>query len=224
MSKVSEATARPSGPPSQHASILLLGFLVVAASMVVMFTVPSRDFLAAAYGSTACMAVVGYLLSGGTPGYSRLFHPRPWTIVLGLATAVLLYAVFYAGNLGINAVHPLGISASNEGSIYSLISSPGNPVYVQVGVLAFDSVGYESFFRGVLQTRLQPRMGLASVFIVALMDASLHVFTLNPLWMVTTFLADSVWGLTYYYSKDLSSNTTSHFVWDVVIFLVLPIK
>ncbi len=138
-------------PPSLRDSTLLIGFVVVAASMVVMFTVPSHDFLAAAYGSTACMAVAGYILSGRASGYSRLFRPRPWTIVLGLSSAVLLYLVFYAGNLGIAAIHPFGISASNEGSIYSLISSPGNPAYLQVGVLAFDSVGYESFFRGVLQ-------------------------------------------------------------------------
>jgi membrane protease YdiL (CAAX protease family) len=202
----------------------LIGFLVVAASMVVMFTVPSGDFIAAAYFSTGCMAVVGFVLSGGAKGYRRLFHPRPLTIAFGLLTAGLLYLVFYAGNAGITAIHPLGISASNEGSIYSLISSPANPAYIQVGILAFDSVGYESFFRGVLQTRLQGRTGLASVFIVALIDASLHIFTLNPLWIVTTFMADSVWGLTYYYSKDLTSNITSHFVWDIVIFLVFPIK
>jgi membrane protease YdiL (CAAX protease family) len=224
---MSSTSGPPDGaprPPPQRASTLLIGFVVVAASMVAMFTVPSHDFLAAAYGSTACMAVAGYLLSGGAQGYSRLFRPRAWTIVLGLSTAALLYLVFYAGNLGITAFHPFGISASNEGSIYSLISSPGNPAYIQVGVLAFDSVGYESFFRGVLQARLQPRTGLASVFIVALVDASLHVFTLNPLWMATTFIADSAWGLTYFYSKDLSSNITSHFVWDVFIFIVLPIK
>jgi len=211
------------GRPARGAPTLLLGFLAVAASMALMFTVPARDFLAAAYVSTACMAAVAYLLCGRS-GYPRLFRPRAWTLAFGLFTAALLYAVFYAGNLGVTSIHPFGISASNEGSIYSLISSPGNPIYVQVGILAFDSVGYESLFRGVLQARLRPRLGLASVFAVALVDASLHVFTLNPLWMVTTFIADSVWGLTYFYSKDLSSSVTSHFVWDVVIFLVLPIK
>ena len=51
----------------------------------------------------------------------------------------------------------------------------------------------------------------------------LHIITLNPLWVVTTFIADSVWGLTYYYSKDLTSSVTSHFVWDLVIFILLPI-
>jgi membrane protease YdiL (CAAX protease family) len=224
MSQVAGPVEAPPGPSSRRPAYLLAGFLVVAASMVVMFTVPSGDFLAAAYASTACMAVVGYLLAGRSTGYLRLFHPRPLTIAFGLVTAALLYLVFYAGNLGITAIHPLGISAYNEGSIYSLITAPGNPIYVQVGVLAFDSVGYESFFRGVLQNRLQPRTGVASVFLVAILDASLHVFTLNPLWMVTTFIADSVWGLTYYYSKDLSSNITSHFVWDIVIFLVFPIK
>ena len=59
---------------------------------------------------------------------------------------------------------------------------------------------------------------------VALIDALLHVITLNPLWVVTTFIADTVWGLTYYYSKDLTSSGTSHFVWDIIIFIVLPIK
>jgi uncharacterized protein len=201
-------------------SRLALGFLVVAASMALMFTVSSAYFIAAAYLSTGTMAVVAYLLTR----YSGIFRPSPKTIAIGLLTAAALYLIFYLGNIGITAVHPLGISQSSESPIYALIASPTNPIYVQVGILAFDAVGYESFFRGVLQTRLQPKFGLRSVFLVALVDALIHVITLNPLWVVTTFIADSVWGLTYFYSKDLSSSMTSHFVWDIVIFLLLPIK
>jgi membrane protease YdiL (CAAX protease family) len=199
---------------------LALGFLLVLASMVALFVLPSRYFIAATFASMATMMLVTFYITK----YSGLFRPRPVTVALGLLSAAALYLVFYLGNAGIAAVHPLGIGSSAESSIYSLIASPSNPLYLQVGVLAFDAVGYESFFRGVLQTRLEPRFGARSPFIVALLDASIHLITLNPLWVVTTFIADSCWGLTYHYSKDLTSNTLSHFVWDIVIFIVLPIR
>jgi hypothetical protein len=199
---------------------MALGFLVVFASMAALFLLPSRYFVAATFGSMACMILVTFLLTQ----YSGLFRPRIVTIVIGLVSAVAIYGVFYLGNAGVEALHPLGISPSSETTIYSLIASPSNPLYLQVGVLAFDAVGYESFFRGVLQTRLEPRFGVASPFLVALLDAAIHILTFNPLWVVTTFIADSCWGLTYHYSKDLTANTLSHFVWDLVIFIIFPIS
>jgi len=200
--------------------LLIAGFLVVAASMAVLFLVPQAYFIAATYVATTCMIAVTYLLTR----YRGLFRPRAVTVAFGLVTAIGLYLIFYLGNLGVTTLHPFGMSVASENSIYSLIASPSNPLYSQVAVLAFDAAGYESFFRGVLQTRLEPRAGVGSVFLVALIDALLHVITLNPLWVVTTFIADSVWGLTYYYSKDLTSSMASHFVWDLVIFILLPIR
>lgn len=198
---------------------LTLALAVVLASMAALFLLPSSRFVAATFASMTCMILATYLVTS----YSGLFRPRPATVAIGLVSAVALYLVFYLGNLGIQALHPLGLSASSEGSIYSLIASPANPLYLQVSVLAFDAVGYESFFRGVLQGRLEPRFGTASPFLVALLDASIHLLTLNPLWVVTTFIADSCWGVTYYYSKDLSSSMLSHFVWDLAIFVVFPV-
>jgi uncharacterized protein len=200
--------------------LLIAGFLAVAVSMAVLFLVPQAYFIAATYAATTCMIAVTYLLTR----YRGLFRPRMATVALGLVTAIGLYLIFYLGNLGVTTLHPFGITVASENSIYSLIASPSNPLYSQVAVLAFDAAGYESFFRGVLQTRLEPRAGVGSVFLVALIDALLHVITLNPLWVVTTFIADSVWGLTYYYSKDLTSSMASHFVWDLVIFILLPIR
>jgi len=199
---------------------LAVGLAVVVASMVVLFTVPPRYFVAATYGSMACMIGATYLITR----YRGLFRPSGSSLAFGLATAVALYALFYLGNAGVTALHPFGMSPGSEASIYSLIASPSNPLYLQVGVLAFDAVGYESFFRGVLLARLSRRTGVGAVFLVALLDAALHIVTMNPLWVATTFVADSVWGVTYYRTGDLTSSVTSHFVWDVVIFLLLPIR
>ena len=100
---------------------------------------------------------------------------------------------------------------------------PANPITVQLAVLLFDAVGYESFFRGVLQRGLQAKMGVVAAPAIALLDAGLHFATFNPLWVATTFVADLVWGLTYYYGKGLPASLTSHFVWDIAIFVIRPI-
>ena len=146
------------------------------------------------------------------------------TILAGLASAAALYAIFYGGAWLVSTYHPFGMTSASESSIYSLISSPSNPLYLQVGVLLFDSAGYESFFRGVLQARLTPRLGVGAAPAVALFDACLHMATLNPLWVGATFVTDTVWGVTYHYGKGTQASFTSHLVWDVAIFILWPIK
>lgn len=190
------------------------------ASMVVLFVVPRDYFTAATFFATGFMVLAAYSLGA----IKRPPALRYSALGLGLLTAGALYLVFYAGGWAIGSFHPLGISSASEASIYSLIASPGNPLYVQVLLLLFDSAGYESFFRGVLQLRLQSKIGAAAAPAVALLDASIHVITLNPIWVAGTFLTDLTWGLTYYYGKGLQGSFVSHIVWDIAIFIVRPVR
>jgi len=198
---------------------VLPGFAAVAAAMIFLFAVPKGYFVAATFAATTVMMVVAYLV-----GNARLPRPAPRHLLIGLGSAVILYFIFYAGNLAITNKGLLGVSGSSEASIYALIASPSNPLLLQVCVLAFDAAGYESFFRGTLQDRLQPRLGIGAAPAVALVDAGLHAATLNPLWVVTTFVADLAWGLTYRYGRNLSANLTSHFLWDLAVFIIRPIR
>jgi hypothetical protein len=197
---------------------LLAWLAVVVASMVVLFTVQAGYFVAATFGATACMLVAAFALGAARRPTAAL----SLAVGVGVASAVALYLIFYAGGAAVDAFHPFGITSASESSIYSLIASPSNPVALQVLVLLFDSAGYESFFRGVLQERLQPRLGAAAAPSVALMDAGLHLITLNPIWVGGTFVTDLVWGLTYY-RGGLASSFTGHLLWDLAIFVVRPI-
>ena len=192
---------------------------VVVASMVVLFTVPRGYFVGATFASTACMLVAAYALGAVRPSGGPLYL----ALGLGVASAGVLYLIFYAGGAAIDAFHPLGITSASESTVYSLIASPSNPLVLQVLVLIFDSAGYESFFRGVLQERLQSRLGVSAAPCVALIDAGLHVVTLNPIWIGGTFVTDLVWGLTYYWGSGLTASFTSHFLWDLAIFVVRPV-
>jgi membrane protease YdiL (CAAX protease family) len=195
------------------------GLAVVVVSMLALFTVPRGYFVVMTIVSTSCMVGVAIAL-GGLRTPARL---RYASIGVGLASAAFLYLIFILGGTAVDSLHPLGITSASEASIYSLIASPSNSFYVQVGLLLFDSAGYESFFRGVLQDRLQKRMGIAAAPAVALLDAGLHLATLNPIWVGATFVTDLVWGLTYYYGKGMQASFTTHFVWDLAIFVVRPI-
>ena len=144
-------------------------------------------------------------------------------VVAGVGSAAALYLVFVLGAAAIDLFHPFGMTSASESSIYSLIASPNTPVYLQVVILFFDSAGYESFFRGVLQKGLTPRLGLWSAPAVALFDAGLHAVTLNPVWVGATFVTDLAWGVTYCYGKGAKSTFASHFLWDVAIFIIRPV-
>lgn len=204
----------------RKASQTVLGLAIVVVAMVPLFAFPKPDFALSTILSTSAMAAVA-VASGG---YRRLFAPKAWTLGAGLVAAAGLYLLFFAGNQMLVAFRPFGVGTAAESYIYNLIASPGNPVPLQAVVLAFDSLGFESYFRGTLQTRLEPSLGAGSPFAVAAVDALVHVASFNLLWVVATFLVDSVWGFTFYRTRDLTSSMVSHFVWDVAIFMLAPIK
>ena len=197
----------------------VVGLAAVIASMVVLFTVPSEYFAAATIGATSVMVAAAYSL-----GALRVPKGvKPLAIAVGVASAAALYLIFYLGGAAVDALHPFGITSASEASIYSLITSHSNPLYLQVVVLLFDSAGYESFFRGVLQSRLTPRLGPWAAPTVALFDSALHIITLNPIWVGGTFVTDLVWGLTYHYGRGTQASFASHFLWDLAIFIIRPV-
>jgi CAAX protease family protein len=194
-------------------------FAAVCFSMAALFLLPAGYFVPATFAATGVMLASAF--ASGT--FRDRKRPGAFPIALGLCSAVILYGVFYGGNLAIIWGAIPGIGPSSESSIYSLIASPSNPLPLQVSVLFFDAAGYESYFRGTLQKGLSPRLGLGAAPAVAFLDAGLHLLTLNPLWVATTFVADLGWGITYHYGRGMTASFTSHLLWDVAIFLVRPI-
>jgi membrane protease YdiL (CAAX protease family) len=187
--------------------------------MVVLFRAPPQYFVDVTFLSTSCMLASAYA-AGAWTGVNK---PGPLAVGAGSVSAAIIYAVFLAGNAAISSLHPFGFGPSEASSVYSLIAK-SNPLYVQTGVLLFDAGGYEGFFRGVLQARLEGGLGVGAAPLVAALDSAIHILTLNPLWVATTFVADLGWGLTYHYTRRLSASFISHLIWDAAIFIAFPIR
>ncbi len=196
----------------------LAGFAIIVLTMVEMFTIPKSYFILGSVVSTSAMICVAYLLSNQS---GKKFRESFRGVALGIVLAFALYGVFLAGNYAVVNLKLFGVSGANEQTIYGLFS--GTPPALLIVVLALDAIGFESYFRGNLQNILSKKFGPGAIFLVAIIDAAIHLSTFNPLFPATVIVADSVWGLNYYITKDLYSNIACHFLWDVLIFVLLPI-
>ena len=143
-------------------------------------------------------------------------------VKLGLASAVLLYVVFWLGKLVLTALFP-DVADSEIGRVYAPRSETSLWI---IGALLLFVTGpsEEIYWRGYLQRVLMQRIGPASGWLLATLAYSLvHVWTLNIPLMLAAFTAGLVWGWIYLVERRLLPVIISHAVWSVAIFVVLPV-
>ncbi|MCU0937042.1 MAG: CPBP family glutamic-type intramembrane protease [Gammaproteobacteria bacterium] len=143
------------------------------------------------------------------------------SVGVGVLSAALLYAVFYAGN----ALAPLIVpgAGSQVGGIYELGEGASR---VAVFLLLFLVTGpaEEVFWRGFLQGRLMARLGPAGGYVAAtLVYGGVHAFSGNLMLMLAALVAGAWWGAQYLWRRDLAALIVSHSLWSAVIFTVAPV-
>jgi membrane protease YdiL (CAAX protease family) len=141
---------------------------------------------------------------------------------LGLASAVLLYGVFWLGN----ALSPYLIPAAHAqvGGIYGL-GEGTQRIWIMLLLLFVTGPGEELFWRGFLQETLMERWGRWPGFLAATaLYGGVHIFSMNLMLIGAACVAGAFWGLQYLWKRELASLIVSHSLWSAVIFAVLPIR
>lgn len=143
-------------------------------------------------------------------------------IVNGVLAAFILYAVFWAGF--IISTKTLPFAELQVNSIYG-IRDEQNP-WLIAGLLMFIiGPAEEIFWRGFIQQRLSKKYGLWFGFIAAAALYTLvHIWSFNFMLIAAAALCGGFWGLLYLRTGSLWTCIISHAVWDVVIFVLFPIK
>lgn len=148
------------------------------------------------------------------------FHPR--SFLLGLLSALILYAIFLLGNE--IAPHILPGAKSQVGGIYSL-GTGSNKVLIFLLLFFITGPGEEIFWRGFLQDRLMGRWGnFAGYLVTTALYAGVHIFSWNLMLILAAFVAGAFWGFLYLWKRDLLVQITSHSFWSAVIFAVAPVQ
>jgi hypothetical protein len=169
------------------------------------------------------LALAVTLDRGFVPALREDVRTRPVAkIGWGLASAALLYGVFFVGNLLSRQVLPQA-----GGDIEAVYGFRGGASALRIGLLMLFvfGPGEELFWRGVLQRGAAPFVGARLAFVLATaLYAGVHIGSLNVMLVVAALVCGAFWGALYEWRRSLLVNVVSHTVWDIAVFLVWPYR
>jgi len=147
---------------------------------------------------------------------------RVWKKVLwGLASAVLLYLVFFVGNIIVR--ESLDFAGQDIRQVYGFKGQAGS---WRIGLLMlfFIGPGEELFWRGFIQGNLSGLFGKIPGFWYGVFFYTLiHVVTGNLVLILAALTGGLFWGWLYMRYRSLLLNVVSHIVWDIAVFLFFPL-
>lgn len=186
----------------------------------VMFYLRPGDFWWSMTGAAGGLALIALTLNRGRLG--TLFRWKTSWIVWGLGSAAALYMVFWMGDFLARQV--FAFAPEQIGGIYGLRAGESQ---LKIGLLLFFLIGpaEEIYWRGFLQNSLQKGLStpLVGWLVAAFIYAFVHIWAFNFILLMAALLCGLFWGLLFYWTRNLWPGIISHAVWDVFVFLILPI-
>ncbi|MGG3466469.1 type II CAAX endopeptidase family protein [Neobacillus pocheonensis] len=142
-------------------------------------------------------------------------------IFFGAVSGLLLYAVFW---LGFHAIHLFHLPIKK--SITKLYNWYAPSLFWQYLALVFVAApGEEFFWRGFIQKRLSKHFRpMVSILTASLLYASVNIYSGSFLLVLAAFLSGFVWGFLYFWKKSMPLVIVSHIIFEIMIFIILPLK
>lgn len=168
--------------------------------------------------SAALLAISALAL---TPDYRRLFRFGRRDVVIGVASALALYAVFWVGNQMATTLLPFA-----SADISKVYAKREQLDLAWIGLLLFCIIGpsEEIFWRGFVQRRLAELFGDRTGLLAATaLYALVHLWTLNLTLIAAAAVVGLFWGWLYGRERNLVVVMVSHSLWDLIVFVLLPL-
>ncbi|MEM0118464.1 MAG: lysostaphin resistance A-like protein [Conexivisphaerales archaeon] len=140
---------------------------------------------------------------------------------VAVLSALILYLVFFFGN---RLTYLLPSAGSYVQSIYALALGT-NPLLLSVLLIFPIASGEEVFWRGFVQTSFSERYGNKTGYLISVLgDTTVHLSSLNPMLILSAFITSLVWAFIFLYTKSLLPSLTSHIIWDLLVFVLIPVR
>ena len=153
--------------------------------------------------------------------FKKQFQFSVKDIFIGIASAVVLYFVFYFGEYFSTLL--FDFARGQVDNIYSMKDGE-NKLFLGVLLLLLVGPAEEIFWRGYVQRMLIPKYGEWTALIATTLIYTLvHIWSFNFMLIMAAMICGAFWGLLYKYNKNLVTLIISHAVWDVSVFILLPI-
>jgi membrane protease YdiL (CAAX protease family) len=113
-----------------------------------------------------------------------------------------------------------GIAGTTD-ALYTLFNSGAAPV--RLGLLPLVILGEELVWRGLVQSTLTRKPGVAAALIAAVIYALAHLPAAPPLLALVALACGCYWGLLRAASGSLVPGLIAHFLWDVAVMVLFPL-
>jgi hypothetical protein len=149
-----------------------------------------------------------------------------WQLLGGIVIAFALWGIFWIGDRVSAAL--FDFARPEVQAVYAM--KTGLPSWAIALLLLFLIGPAEEFFwRGYVQHTLERLCGGRqprdrALLVTAAVYALVHIWSLNFMLVMAALVAGLVWGLIYRFCpKALPALIVSHALWDVLVFILLPI-
>ncbi len=192
--------------------------LIAAILWYIMFVIKPMNFWIEMSLSISILVILGLLKKNDLFKFDKIQLRH---IVVGVVSAIILYFVFYAGNIVSGWIFPF-----KDAQILSVYSNKtqSNPILIGMLLLFIIGPGEEIFWRGFIQNTLVAKLGENKGYIFAvLLYAGVHITTGNIMLVIAALVCGLFWGWLYKRERSLIPIIISHALWDIGIFLLFPL-
>jgi uncharacterized protein len=201
-------------------------FLLILASgfWLEMFVLKSFNFWLEMTIAASLLAGLGLYFNhkNGEAINYRLYYFKPKYIFIGIISAAVLYFVFYAGNFISEIILPFA-----DKQITGVYSNKSILDPAVIGLLLLFIIGpaEEVFWRGFVQDTLAEKLGDNKGWVVAsLIYGAVHIVALNFMLFMAALICGLFWGWMFRKYKSVWPGLISHALWDITIFVLLPLR
>jgi membrane protease YdiL (CAAX protease family) len=198
---------------------LFIGLIFATAFWYVLFGIEAVDFWWGMTLASGLLAIWSLYWAGDKR--TRMFKFQMSHIAWGIFSAAALYIIFYLGDAVSRSVLPFA-----EAQIDAIYGNRAQADPRLVGALLFFWIGpaEEIFWRGMVQRTLSEYFGANFGWLAGgLIYAAVHAWSGNFVLVMAALIAGLFWGWLYKRFGSLWPGIISHSLWDVTIFLLLPV-
>lgn len=143
-------------------------------------------------------------------------------ILLGAAASACLYGIFAAGRVAVGYVLPSAHSQID--SVYA-VRSLAPPWVIVLLLVCVIAPGEEIFWRGLVQWGLVRRLGPMRGWVAAALTYGfVHAASANVMLVIAATAAGAFWGWLYLRLGRIAPVVVSHIFWDLVVFVIAPLR
>lgn len=206
---------------------LYIGILLAAIFWFVMFS-PSFELTNLIhtnyfwYAMTVATTVLSlFTFINEKPRMKQIFEFKWKYVWIGIGHAIFLYLL---SRFGVWIFSELFDWAVPQIQAVYATRSQASPMLI-AGLLMFLIGPAEEFFwRGFVQHHLIEKIGIKKGTAIAIaLYSFVHIWAFNPMLLLAAFVLGLHWSIIYAKYKSIVPGLISHCLWDVAIFVVLPV-